>query len=202
MSVATPRPLLSYVTDPETGKVYPVPAGGAEDAPEPAPADAPDEPDTGDEPEGDTPDPAAEAEKWKALARKHESQAKKNADAARRLAEIEESQKTEQQKLAEAKDAAAQEATEARAEATRLRMAIKYGLEEEDLDLLGTGPEEDIEARAERLAARIGAMTEPSDDKPGPSRRPQEKLRPGASTDSDPDPTDMNALLHAAVRGG
>lgn len=45
----------------------------------------------------------AEASKWKALARKHEQAAKDNADAARRLAEIEESGKTEQEHLAEAR---------------------------------------------------------------------------------------------------
>ena len=49
------------------------------------------------EPEADQPDRdwEAEATKWKALARKHEKAAKDNADAARRLAQIEESGKSE-----------------------------------------------------------------------------------------------------------
>lgn len=44
----------------------------------------------------------AEADKWKALARKHEGSAKANADAAKRLAEIEEANKSEVEKAVEA----------------------------------------------------------------------------------------------------
>jgi hypothetical protein len=43
----------------------------------------------------------ADAEKWRALSRKHEAQAKENADAAARLAQIEESTKSETQKAAD-----------------------------------------------------------------------------------------------------
>lgn len=68
----------------------------AEQAPAPeSPAAEPQtkepEPDTG---KGDS----AEVEKWKALARKHETNSKANADAAKRLAELEESTKTETEK--------------------------------------------------------------------------------------------------------
>lgn len=45
------------------------------------------------------PDPAAEAEKWKALSRKNEQRAKENEAAAKRLAEIEEANKTEAERL-------------------------------------------------------------------------------------------------------
>lgn len=45
---------------------------------------------------------AAEVAKWKDLARKNEQRAKDNADAARRLGEIEEKSKTETEKLVEA----------------------------------------------------------------------------------------------------
>lgn len=55
----------------------------------------------------------AETTKWKALARKHEMAAKDNADAAQRLAEIEGSGKTEQERLAEARRAADERATTA-----------------------------------------------------------------------------------------
>jgi hypothetical protein len=57
----------------------------------------------------------AEATKWKALARKHEKAAKDNADAARRLAEIEKSGKTEQERLAEARRTADERAVIAEA---------------------------------------------------------------------------------------
>jgi hypothetical protein len=46
-----------------------------------------------------TVDHEAEARKWKDLARKHETTAKANADAAKRLAALEDGQKTEAQKL-------------------------------------------------------------------------------------------------------
>jgi len=49
----------------------------------------------------ETPDLAAELDKWKACARKQENRAKENAEAAKRLAEIEDAEKTESQKLAE-----------------------------------------------------------------------------------------------------
>lgn len=64
--------------------------------------DQPTEPDTGAEKDWE-----AEAEKWKSLARKHEGNARTNADAAKRLAAIEEQNKTE---LERAVDKAAQEA--------------------------------------------------------------------------------------------
>jgi hypothetical protein len=96
----------------------------------------------------------AEAEKWKSFARKHEDAAKANAEKAKRLDEFEESQKTEQQKFADA----AAKAAETAAELARVKAAVKHGLSEEDLDLLGThGTPEEIDARAERLAARIKA---------------------------------------------
>lgn len=89
-------------------------------APEPAPAADPPDPTPEPDPE---PDPApdtgkvkdwqAEAEKWKALSRKHEKDAKDGRTAKEKLAEIEDAQKTEGEKQtaraekAEAKAAAA-----------------------------------------------------------------------------------------------
>jgi len=54
----------------------------------------------------ETPDLAAEVEKWKALSRKNEERAKGNDAAAKRLAEIEEANKTEAEKLQARADAA------------------------------------------------------------------------------------------------
>lgn len=100
----------------------------------------------------------AEAEKWKAFARKHEDAAKANADKAKRFDEFEESQKTELQKAADAAAKAKADADATRAELARMQAAVKHGLSEDDLDLLGThGTPEEIEARAERLAIRLKA---------------------------------------------
>lgn len=114
-----------------------------------------------EQPTGDTTstDDAAEAAKWKALARQHEARAKANADKAQRLDEIEEANKSEQQKLADVAAAAEQRAADTAAELARMKAAVKHGLTEDDLDLLGTGSPEEIEQRAERLAARLANAT-------------------------------------------
>lgn len=135
----------------------------------PAAEQAPTTPDAASAPAADTAaekDWKAEAEKWKAFARKHEDAAKANAEKAKRFDEFEESQKTELQKAADAAAKAKAEADAVRAELARMQAAVKYGLSEDDLDLLGThgGPEE-IEQRAERLAARLRLAEE---NKPKP----------------------------------
>ena len=119
------------------------------------------------QPPADTPDTGArgekdwkaEAEKWKALARQHEQRAKANAEKAKQFDEITEREKTELQRLTEAKTAAERRATETEAELAKLRAAVKFGLSEEDLELLDgvMGTPEEIMARAERLAKRLGA---------------------------------------------
>jgi len=103
----------------------------------------------------------AEAEKWKALARKHETNAKANAAKAKQLDAIDDANKTETQKLTEAREAAERTAAEAQAELARHQAALKHGLSTEDLELLGTGTPEEIADRAERLAKRLkGAETD------------------------------------------
>jgi hypothetical protein len=96
-----------------------------EPAPEP-PADPPvadPPPDPAPEPpvesDKDKTDYKADAEKWKALSRKHEANAKSNADAAKKLADIEDAQKSETERLAAAKEAAEQRATAAITRAVR-----------------------------------------------------------------------------------
>lgn len=90
---------------------------------------------------------------WKARARDWEKRAKANADAATKLTELEESQKTEAQKLADARDAAISDAAAARAEALRWRVAAKHGISDEDADLFLTGTDEEtLTKQAARLA--------------------------------------------------
>lgn len=71
------------------------------------PADPPKPPATDDK------DWKAEADKWKALSRKNEDQAKANAEAARKLAEIEAANQSEAEKLAAKAEAAEKKAAEA-----------------------------------------------------------------------------------------
>lgn len=107
-------------------------------------------------------DPAAEVEKWRSLARKHEARAKENATAAQRLAEIEEASKSEAQKAAEAAQRTAKERDDAMAEAARLRAAVKFGLTEEDLAHLDGIPAERVESIAEWVASRAPAPKLPA----------------------------------------
>jgi len=82
-----------------------------------------DQPDTGradDQPDADRTDDTD----WKAEARKWEKRAKENADAARRLAEIEDEKKTEQQKLTEQLEAARAESQRSATAALRLEVAL------------------------------------------------------------------------------
>jgi len=130
------------------------PAAPATGAPEPAPAPAaPAEPPAAS-------DPAAEVEKWKALARKHEERATANAEKAKRLDALEEATKTEQQKLTEAAETARKEAADTAAELARMKAAVKHGLSEADLVFL-RGPAEEIDALAENLAARLKGIVPP-----------------------------------------
>ena len=142
-------------------------------------------------PTPEAPKPTETVDFWKQKAREQEARAKANATAAQRLAEIEESQKSEAQKQADRIAAAERQAAEAAAESLRYRAAARHGIDEEHFDLLGTGTQEDIDARAtrlgsllalkgenERLTAELEALRA---GKPTPTgARPIEALRPGS----------------------
>lgn len=143
-------------------------------------------------------DPTAELAKWKAMARKHEKQAKDNAAAAKRLADLEEAGKSEQQKAADKAAQAEKDAADARKELARLRVAMRKGLTEAQAKRLVGDTEEELEADAEELLESFGAEKN-GDGKDDRSRRPQERLRAGASSDDgDPqekDPGKLAALI-------
>ena len=111
-----------------------------------------------------------------------------------KVKEYEDRDKTEQQRATEATEASKREAAEAKAEVIRLRMLVKYGLDEEDLDLLGAGDEAQIEARAKRLSERSNGK---ADD---PKRRPKERLKTGATSVDEPDELDPSKLAARVPR--
>lgn len=152
-----------------------------------------------DESESDQPDRdwQAEATKWKALARKHEKAAKENADAARRLAEIEQSGKSEQERLAEGRQAAEERAATAEREAARLRVALRKGLTDVQARRLVGDSEEELEADADELLATFAPAQVSDTDLPS---RPRERLRPGARPGATPDETDPAKLAEAIPR--
>lgn len=94
---------------------------------------------------------------------------------------LEESTKSDVQRATEAAEAARRDAENARAEAVRYKAAATYGIPADHFDLLGSGTEEEITARAEKLAALIAAQNTPSPPPSAPQRRPVEQLRPGAT---------------------
>lgn len=138
------------------------------------------------------PKPTETVDFWKQKAREQEQRAKSNAEKAREYDAFQESQKTEQQKIADRAAAAERERDEARAEGLRYRAAAKHGIGEDYFDLLGSGDEEAVMGRAERLGQALAALAENEQLKaeleavrqgrPGPATgRPVESLRPGAT---------------------
>lgn len=108
------------------------------------------------------------------------------------------SQKTEQEKLAEAKETAERELTDLRSANARLMAAATYNLPAELIDLLGTGTEDEIGARAQLLSEKLAAAApppaaEPERRPPAPTR-PVESLTAGAKPANER-PADMDALL-------
>jgi len=137
-------------------------------------------------PEAELPDWArSELERARNDAAKYRTRAREFADdgeyerakeALKRVTELEEAQKSEAQKLQDQLAAAQKERDNAAADALRMRVAVKHGVKHDDLDLLGSGSEEEIDARAQRLVSyypkTLGAPT------PG---KPVEQLHPGAA---------------------
>lgn len=105
-----------------------------------------------------------------------------------RLQEFEDRDKTELQKAIERAEAAEKGASGMRSANARLMAAATHNIPPDLIDFLGSGTDEEINARAEALAERLKAATPPA---PPASQRPVESLTPGAAPSSaataDPD---------------
>lgn len=160
------------------------PGGGAQDAP------------TGQQQAATDPwaDPDVARKEIEKLRRESAGWRTKYREAEPQLSEYQkwqDAQKTEQQKLVEAKESAERQLGDLRATNARLMAAATYSIPPELIDLLGGGTDDEINARAEILAERLKA-TAPS-SAPS-SARPVESLTPGASPASAA-PQDPNAWL-------
>lgn len=141
------------------------------------------------QPAAETPKPTETVEFWKQKAREQEQRAKSNATKAQEFDQLQESQKTEQQKIAERAATAERERDEAKADGLRYKAAAKHGINEDYFDLLGSGDEETISSRAERVGGLLKENAEMKAElealragKPAPANgRPTEALKPGAS---------------------
>lgn len=162
---------------------------------------------TGTGSDDDTVDHAAEARKWKALARQHEQRAKSNADKARQLDELEDQNKSELDRATAKVTAAEQRAAAAERRVLVLEVAAEKGLTATQAKRLQGDTRDELEADADELLENFtptggkpdtgGAGDDSSDGddsidedddaggKPG-SRRPRERLKPGASSDAEP----------------
>lgn len=116
---------------------------------------------------------------WKQKAREQEKRAKENASAATRLAEIEESQKSEAQKSADRIKLLETDAADARREALRFKVASKHGIDSEMADLLLTGADEAA------MTKQAEAIKQQSD-----TRKKQGNFVPREGTDPKSDSSD------------
>jgi len=114
---------------------------------------------------------------WKAEARKWESRSKENSTAAQRLAEIDEANKTEAQKLEGRATKAEAERDAERAELAKYRVATKHGISEKELSLLTGKTEEDLDAQALAILGIRGPVG-PVVPKPDPSIGPKAPAAP------------------------
>jgi hypothetical protein len=117
----------------------PDPAAPAAETPEPPAQEPPTKPETD----------------WKAEAKKWETRAKENKSAAEKLAALEESQKSEQQKLMERAEAAERDRDAMRTEALRLRIAAEKGLTPKQAARLRGTSEEELLADADELLSEF-----------------------------------------------
>ena len=101
-----------------------------------------------------------------------------------RLAERENADKSEVDRAREEAEAAKKEAETAKGELLRMQIASSKGLSPSQAKRLVGNTREELEADADDLLEAF----KPSDDKRDSSRRPKEKLRPGASNEGDEEP--------------
>jgi hypothetical protein len=113
-------------------------------------------------------DGTADTTDWKAESRKWERQAKSNVEAAQKLAALEESQKTEQQKLADRAAAAEQRAAAAELRVLRAEVASAKGIPAPLAQRLQGSTREELDADADALLQTI------------PTQQPKPKTTPPA----------------------
>lgn len=126
-----------------------------------------------------------------------------------RLDELEDAQKTEEQRQRDAAQAAANALRQAQSEATRYRAAATHGIAGDYIDLLGGDDEKTVNANAERLGelikakAELDALKAADDARPVDTGRPRPNLRPGATpADHARSVSSADSAAEAAARRG
>ncbi|MCA1008993.1 hypothetical protein LCL87_25055 [Rhodococcus hoagii] len=139
------------------------------------PVDPPVDPVDPVDPPADPPadDPKDDETDWKAMARKHERDAKANRAAAVELEKLKQAQMTDAEKQAAAVKATEERAAAAEAKAAVLEAALEHGItDKKDLELLAGLPADKVAPFAKRIAAQkapAGRSGNPVDgEKPKP----------------------------------
>lgn len=147
----------------------------------------------------------SEADKWKRLSRKHESVAKSNAEAAKKLRELEDQNKSESQRIQEAHDEAKSRADKAEASLRKWIAAAERAPEHATLAQVKavarrvTGDsDDDLDADADELYALLAP--EPEQQRAPLPGKPQERLRGGGDPDDEPEETDPRKLADSIRR--
>lgn len=168
----------------------------------------------------------SEDDDWKTKARKHEDRAKALQASVDKLTskveEFESASKSETEKLTDKASKAEKEAVSAKAEASRLRVALAKGLDAVQAKRLIGDSEEELEQDADELLSSFKPKDDekkaedeepkgdPKDgkddddskeDKPEERRRPKERLKTGATGDTEPEETDPAKLAARVPRG-
>jgi hypothetical protein len=144
-----------------------------------------------------TPDFDSEIKKWKALARKHEQQAKANAEAATRLRDIENAGKSKEERLQAQLEEAASKARHSTIKALQYEVAYDKGLPKSLAKFL---PEIDNEADMMQAADELlEAMGSTGKVEP-PTRQPRSNLT-NPLRDDDYDPNGSREALIASMLG-
>jgi hypothetical protein len=95
--------------------------------------------------------------------------------------QLEEASKSELQRIQEAQTAAERRAEQAVSDAIRYKAAATHGIPADHFDLLGSGTEEEITARAEKISTLLAAQAAQQQTPTRPPTRPVEQMRPGAT---------------------
>jgi hypothetical protein len=128
---------------------------------------------------------------WKARAREWERRAKANADAAKRLQEIEDQSKTEAERMAERLQAAETAAQQSQAEALRYRVGLAHGIPLEFIPRLQGATEDELTADAQALAKSLA----PAGKSDTITTKPLATLSLGATPQDEQAPEDPNEAI-------
>lgn len=146
--------------------------------------------------EGEPQERADEERDWKLEAEKWKARAKANEEAARRLREAEEQEKTVAERLADLERAK----QEAELRALRYEVAAEKNLPPRLVRFLHGSSKEELEEAAVELLEAIKPADTGGSPGTGTAGKPRERLRPGAGPDVEPEETDPRKLAASIPR--